>query len=87
MHVHAEGRDEAQPQVVTQRPGVGVGAEVPAHQGSVHRGVGQNRLSARVEVVDVHGAAVLMEVQSPKTTDCGESGWSTSSSLFLTFEP
>lgn len=67
VHVHAEGGDEAEPQVVPQRPGVAVGAQVPAHQAAVHRGVGQHRLGAAVEVVDVHSTAVFLQVQSPGT--------------------
>lgn len=32
MHVNAEGRDEAEAEVVAERPGVGAGAQVPADQ-------------------------------------------------------
>lgn len=67
VHVHAEGGDEAEPEVVAERPGVGVGAKVPANQRAVDGGVGQHRLRARVEVVDVHRTAVLLEVQRPET--------------------
>lgn len=63
MHVHAERGDESQAHVVAQRPGVGVGAEVPAHQRAVDGGVRQHGLSARVKMVDVHRAAVLLQVQ------------------------
>lgn len=66
VHVHTEGRDEAQTQVVTQRPGVGVGAEVPANQRAVHCGVGQDGLSPGVKVIDVHSTTVQLEVQTPE---------------------
>lgn len=32
VHVDAEGRDQAQPEVMAEGPGIGVGAQVPAHQ-------------------------------------------------------
>lgn len=66
MHVHAEGRDESQSEVVAKRPGVGVGAKVPAHQRAVHSGVRQHRLGSRVKMVDVHRAAFFLEVQRPE---------------------
>ena len=40
VHVDGEGGDESEAEVVAQRPGVGVGAEVPAHQGAVNRRIG-----------------------------------------------
>lgn len=42
VHVHAEGCDESQTEVVAERPGVGVGAEVPADQRTVDSGVGEH---------------------------------------------
>lgn len=72
VNVHAEGGDEAQPEVVAKRPGAGAGAQVPAHQGAVNGGVRQHRLGARVEVVDVDGAAVLLQVQTPEGRVAGE---------------
>lgn len=66
MHVHAEGRDEPEAQVVAKRPGIGVGAKVPAHQRAVDGGVRQNRLGAGVEMMDVDRTAVLLEVQRPE---------------------
>ena len=68
MHVHGEGGDEAQAEVVAEGPGIGVGAQVPAHQGAVHRGVGQHRLGSRIKMVDVHHAAVILLVQEPERT-------------------
>lgn len=72
VHVHAEGGDEAQPQVVAQRPCVGAAAQVPAHQGAVDGGVGQHRLGPRVEVVEVYRTAVLLQVQTPGRKGRGE---------------
>lgn len=66
VRVHGEGGDEAQAQVVPQRPGVAAAAQVPAHQGAVDGGVRQHRLRARVEVVDVHRTALLLQVQEPE---------------------
>lgn len=66
MHVDGEGGNESQAQVVAQRPGVGVGAKVPAHQRAVDGGVRQHRLGARVKVVDVDRTAVLLQVQRPE---------------------
>lgn len=66
MHVHAEGRDESKAKVVAERPGVGVGAKVPADQRAVDGGVRQHGLGARVKMVDVDRAAVLLQVQTPE---------------------
>lgn len=66
MHVHAEGRDESEAKVVAERPGVGVGAKVPADQRAVDGGVRQHGLGARVKMVDVDRAAVLLQVQTPE---------------------
>lgn len=66
VHVHGKGRDESEAEVVAQRPGVGVGAEVPADQRAIDGGVRQHRLGAGVEVVDVDRAAVLLQVQRPE---------------------
>ena len=71
MHVDGEGGDESQPQVVSERPGVGVGAKVPADQRAVDGGVRQHRLGARVKMVDVDRTAVLLQVQTPEGTDTG----------------
>lgn len=54
---------------MAERPGVGVGAEVPAHQRAVDGGVRQHRLGARVKMVDVDRAAVLLQVQTPGRKD------------------
>lgn len=62
MHVHGEGGDEAQAEVVAERPGVAVAPQVPAHQGAIHGGVRQHRLSPRVKVVHVHHAAIVLLV-------------------------
>lgn len=66
MHVDGEGGDESEAKVVTKRPGVGVGAKVPADQRAVDSGVRQHGLSARVEMMDVDRTAVLLEVQRPE---------------------
>lgn len=66
VHVHSEGGDESEAQVVAERPGVGVGAKVPADQGAVDSGVRQHRLRARVKVVDVDRTAVFLQVQRPE---------------------
>ena len=62
MHVHGKGGDEAQAEVVAERPGIAVAAQVPAHQGAVNGGVGQHRLSPRVKMVDVHYASIILLV-------------------------
>lgn len=69
MHVDGEGGDESEAEVVSERPGVGVGAKVPADQRAVDGGVRQHRLGARVEMVDVDRAAVLLQVQTPERKD------------------
>ncbi len=66
VHVDGEGCDESEAEVVTERPGVGVGAKVPANQRSVDGGVCQHRLCARVKMVDVDCTAVLLQVQTPE---------------------
>lgn len=68
MHVDGEGGDESEAEVVAERPGVGVGAKVPADQRAVDGGVRQHRLSARVKMMDVDRTAVLLQVQSPETS-------------------
>lgn len=69
VHVDSEGGDESKAEVVAERPGVGVGAKVPADQRAVDGGVRQHRLSARVKMVDVDRTAVLLQVQRPESKD------------------
>lgn len=69
MHVDGEGGDEAEAEVVAQRPGVGVGAKVPADQRAVDGSVRQHRLGPRVKMVDVNRTAVLLKVQRPERKD------------------
>lgn len=66
VHVDGEGGDESEAEVVAERPGVGVGAKVPADQRPVDGGVRQHRLRSRVKVVDVDSTAVLLRVQRPE---------------------
>lgn len=65
VHVHGEGRYESQTQVVTEGPRIAVAAEVPTHQETVHGGVGQHRLRSGVKVMNVHHAALILQIQKP----------------------
>lgn len=69
MHVDRKGGDESEAEVVAERPGIGVGAKVPANQRAVDSCVCQHRLSARVKMVDVDCTAVLLQVQRPERKD------------------